>query len=993
MRGPATELPSGPSLSSPDGADLRAALRLLLDETSVDRLVASAGDVRDLLGRVATRYTLERGWARIRRRAPGAGAPPLNPRAGLTARGATLLALQVGAGWGSASLGTLAGLDPEEVGGTLTAARVRLAGPDAQPCVAGAALAGRYRDPDLRPDERAELLTHAARCRSCQQALARFAEVDAGLTAAVAAARTTMPPAPPRPARLRRAVAGPSPRLLALTGLMLVLVAGLVAGRGLLSGTRAVPLPLLAPGGPARPALPGGGLLYERSDGGLAALDTSTGARTVLAPPRGAGTFTPRQAYALSPNHALLASVSPSFDASGLAPSVTLTVSRVDGDVVYQHTWLQDAATSVSFDGWLCNASVLVTFGGATGPRLTAVDVTTRRSRVLYTGDLGTIVASPDGSRIAIATPRSPGWLGGDLEVRPVEPDGLGPATTVVTHRITGLETPVWSPDGRRLYFGLIADAGAAILGPGANSSPDQAQPSEIVLAALDPGGTVIRLSDAVPQRYDLPLTVSPDGARLLYEREVVAGTGPATRSLHAVGTDGSDDRDVLPSVTAVAGVGWLPGGRSAIALADQPYPLATGPAEQSLGPVTLPTLYLVDASGTAQPVRALPDANATSGIVQWFPAGTLPSATGAPPAVPAGGRLGAPAPVPGLGAAAVAPGSAASDDGRYVLLQDQQNHTPVVWAAPPEGPRPLDGVRVSQAAWVPGEHLAVGVLAVGPGQAPQPSRLTLLSMPPGSGPLANADLRGLDPAAVGSDPHRHYLLPRVSPDGLSVAFEVSDDRSGLVTLWLATVGARPRPVAGWQASASVPVDGVPSPLAWASNDTLVFTEPADRQAGLPQAVTLERLTLAPDGTTAVTRLRTFDARGNDSAIVAADLAVSPDGRNLAVRLRHFGPVSAAVTTTDSVEVLPAADLSQSIELARGSAGNGLAWSPGGDRLAYALDGRVTVASADGRTLATIDAGPGRSDAPCWVGPTEVWFAYQPPDPGLPVRTLMVAVH
>jgi len=988
--------PSSPSL----GADtLRTALRLLIDGASADRFVALTGDepslpaVRRLAGRVAVRYTLERWWRLAGRRpAPGADRPPLGPRSGLTARQAILLSLHVGAGWGSADLGALVNADAEGIGACLAAALSRLAESSARPCVEGAALVGRYRDRDLSVDERAELLGHAARCRSCQHALARFAELDAALTAAVEATRAGLPPAPARPSLLRRALVSPSPRALALIGLAIVAVVGIAAGRSLLTGSHAAPIPLLAtPATTPGSALPDGWLLYEQGNGALAAVDTASGARAPLAPPRDGSTFTQGQAYALSPDHALLASLSPNFDAGGLAPSVTLSVSRLDATGVYQHTWLQNAPTLVRLDGWLNATTVLVSVGVSGGTQLTAIDVVTQQTRVLFTGDVVDAVPSPDGTMVALTGGDLPILLGLTLDIRPVEPGGLGAPTATIDHRFPRVGRAVWSPDSRRLYLGLIADASVGASGPNA-PTPQFEEPQEIVLAALTPDGTLARLTEPAAHRYDLPLAVAPDAGRVFYAREDDATTSTVTTTLRASRPDGSGGSDILTNVAWVGGPGGLPDGHSLVALAGQSYPLPLDPHQQPLGPVTLPVLYLIDGGGAAHPLRALPDTFGGDTLLQWLPRAALAPAAAATSPAPVTGQVTAPAPVSGLGTAAVAPGSAASDDGRYVVLQDRVNHTPDVWASPPEETRQLSGIDDTQLSWVPSEHVAVGVMVARPGQPPQPSRLTLLSMPPGSGPLASADSLSFDPAGVGGDLQRAYALPRVSPDGLSVAFYVVDGRGAVATLWLATAGAAPHPVTGWSVQAMSSVGSIPLTAAWATNDTLVFTEPTDWQGSLPQAIAIERLSVAPSGTTTVTRLRTLPGQGSDAAVTAAQLALSADGRYLALRVHHFGTSAPGSPATDGIEVLPTADLSQSVELARGGTGDGLTWSPGGDWLAFALDGRVTVGSPDGRTLSTVDAGQGRSDSPCWVGATRLWFAYLEPG-STATQTLQVVVR
>lgn len=95
----------------------------------------------------------------------------------------------------------------------------------------------------------------------------------------------------------------------------------------------------------------------------------------------------------------------------------------------------------------------------------------------------------------------------------------------------------------------------------------------------------------------------------------------------------------------------------------------------------------------------------------------------------------------------------------------------------------------------------------------------------------------------------------------------------------------------------------------------------------------------------------------------------------LALRLRHFTQPDPNRSAYDTIVVLPATDLTQRVEVARGTPGDGLAWAPDGHWLAFGLRGRVALAARDGRGLTYLSQPEAHATYPLWVGPDEVWFA------------------
>src|SRR5690606_30019622 len=155
---------------------------------------------------------------------------------------------------------------------------------------------------------------------------------------------------------------------------------------------------------------------------------------------------------------------------------------------------------------------------------------------------------------------------------------------------------------------------------------------------------------------------------------------------------------------------------------------------------------------------------------------------------------------------------------------------------------------------------------------------------------------------------------------------------------------------------------------AWIDAGTLVYAAPEAWREGLPQRVTLYRVTLRDAEPTPLLTLR---AHGADRGVAVTDLAAAPDGAWLAYRVRHFGTGGAAA---DSLHLAPAHDVTQALEAARGEAAEGMAWSPDGRWLAAALDDRVLLLTADGRTTVPLTGPATAASYPLWVVDDEVWF-------------------
>jgi hypothetical protein len=68
-------------------------------------------------------------------------------------------------------------------------------------------------------------------------------------------------------------------------------------------------------------------------------------------------------------------------------------------------------------------------------------------------------------------------------------------------------------------------------------------------------------------------------------------------------------------------------------------------------------------------------------------------------------------------------------------------------------------------------------------------------------------------------------------------------------------------------------------------------------------------------------------------------------------------------------------DATRSIEIARGTPGDSLSWSPNGQWLVADIGQRVTLLSPDGRTIDYLTPDSQHASSPFWVDDLEVWFS------------------
>jgi TolB protein len=179
--------------------------------------------------------------------------------------------------------------------------------------------------------------------------------------------------------------------------------------------------------------------------------------------------------------------------------------------------------------------------------------------------------ASPDGRRIAFASSRAApvpagesAWL--HMHIYLMDADGNHPRQ--LTHTGTSDTAPIWSPDGKWIYFGAI----------------DVAHHRE-TLEAVTPDG---RERHTVLQGHFLPWArLSPDGSRLIY----TATEGDSPAGIFTIRTDGTDIQPLSTGLQRPWDGIYSPDGKRLVFAEWPPDP------DQSKVP-PLSRVYIADADG-----------------------------------------------------------------------------------------------------------------------------------------------------------------------------------------------------------------------------------------------------------------------------------------------------------------------------------------------------------------------------------------------------------
>ena len=895
---------------------------------------------------------------------------PLRPHWRLPAIPALTLALHLGLDLDVAALARLFHRSPDEISLSLQQARLAVDPSYNAACPEFAAAVGRYRDPSPDRLGRLKFMQHLEGCERCQLALSRARETDQQLLAATdhaeqGLAGTDDVPRSSRSIWLAPALFGGMVALLAIV----VVLAGVTASRRILAGQSA-PVPLVAADQPA-PRFTG--WLLERSQAnGVDAINVATGQQRALIPSLPAS----GSVVYVSANDLRIA-----VAITGGPPETPgLRIYRMDGTLMHQ--WpLEDSDHSGNPLGWLDPSHFLLTQdphrAAGESPahfrnrlpsieQLVSLNVNTGARQVLLTGQVFDAHVSPNGHLLAVDFLAASGH--GGLEIRPVTANELGDPVATFNGRF--FPPAVWTPDSQKIVFFAPTTSDPNVAGS-IDSMTVMGKVTELrKLPAYVEFPTNVGPSPTIsePVNYYV-LTVSPDGQQVVYGEEgsqavaypavywVMPLNGGAPRKLESSSEHGT--------FTAVAEPEWSPDGDSLALTAEQPYFLSH--PQQGSSQTSISSVITLAFSANGDPQGALLNEFSGSSPLAWLPEGALPAkaVTEAPPA----GTFQT------QGAAqdiSVTPQltetSRLSPDGSEALIYDKTYDFSL--AAPLNGGQAVIAGAPIDPSWLPDGSAAIGVQHH-TNNGRTISRITIYGQGVNGG-IAGAGMLPLDfdPAQLGDSSTAAYREPMLAPNGLRYSFFVVD--GPVVSLWIGGFRQQPDVVTRWTLPNGAKVDP-PLIAAWVDNDTLIFAEPAEWADGLPQHVTLERVALSGSGALTVAPLIGWHARGNEQGIVLQELRVSPGDSQIALRLRHYSGANLTKDRFDSLVVAESSDLTQSVELVRGSSGDGMSWSPDGTELAAVIKGGLQVMSSDGSRVQTVDTGSGVVTCPLWVRPNEIW--------------------
>ena len=988
-----SEPQSGTSI---DQARLRATLRLCFPPEQADalaeRLLPDEFDpalaLTPVLRLARLRFGTDRWLALVR---PRRSTPPLHPRPGFSSVAALGLALHLGLDLDMATLAHLFHKPAGEIAVELCRARQELDPEHLSPCSDFASQIGRYRDPVSDRLMRLELLQHLESCARCQMALEHLKETDASLLNFIDQAERTLEPVPcVRPARQRLLWLGPAFLWGALAILLvLLLTAGLVGSRRLLAGS-STPVPLTAPDAPA-PRFDGW-LLETTQSGQVDAFNVGSGTRRTLvsAVPNGIPTSSnpdTNVTVMLSPDHNRILQV---ISTGAKSNSLELSYFGMNGSLLNQLTLMNEGTTSNVLD-WQDDDHLLISeipvrnqneSNQAYGTRLKSdgqlivFDMRTGIRRMIVSGSFTSARISPDGKYLALLSDVA--TVQPTLDIRPF--NGTSAGEPIATAPI-GSILPVgpsffWTHDGQRLIFA---------------TSRSTTQTTEFQSMTLD--GDVSTFYALRNAGFTSLFGLTPDGQHLVY----VASEGQIGGSSLAylqVGIDGGEPTELNA------------GGSSAkLAASDlfrRPIALVTSPDSDVMAlPVQLPfslppnpqggssfsssVVLAFDSDGTQ--IGALLDQFSDLSVIGWLPPDAI-----APPASNAASNPGEfhelSNSVQGMDQASqLTADSRVSPDGGSVLIYDpiySMSMSAALNDGPPGSPARKPFLETAgppiDASWMPDGSGAIGVQNSSTDHDKK-SRIALYEGQT-SDPIFTPTMIPFDPAGLGENTSAAYHAPLMAPNGLRYSFFVSDEKS--VALWIGGRDQPPKVVTSWNLPEDVKVD-MPTIAAWIDTDTLIFTQPDEWSGGLPQHLSLQRVTLGADGSSRIETLTSWHARGNESGIVLQELRLSPDLSQIAVRLRHFTGSNPNTDRFDSIVVAGSGDLTQSLELARGQSGDGMSWSPDRSALVAVVQGGIKILSPTGAQAQLVEThDSGQAAYPIWVLPNQIW--YEEMDGGQPAH-------
>lgn len=967
---------------------LRASLRLLLPAAVAGRLTQDVmrradDDPYDALRSLSAAVSREFLAARIRARLPARRVSPsrglpLGFDRDLSPRAALVLALHLGLDLDGETLADVCETTPEEIGDDLDRARRAGAAVDGEPvsvppsCARYASVRGRYRDSSLEADDRVLLLTHLQSCDACRVLVEQAEATDSCLLSLVSAWEA----APPAAATPRVGVSGPlliaSSVGVGIVALLVMIVVGNLLERG------HEPAPLLAsqPDGFTPDPAPdlSGWLLQRSQEGYLEALNLATGETRGL----DSTDFSPSPPVYLVGDRYIA-----TWRPSDGRREDTLSISPIGGQVMRQMSW--DRVSTYWYpSGWLDATTLLIARspGGlrddsvdeffarlARESRLVAVNVETGEEWDVMTGNVAAAYPSPDGSMVAVVSPYDRRWPGNTIELRPIVNGIAGDPVVTIEHRLRA--DGVWSGDSQRFFAAMVADETVSLRVDGDGTY------EQVDLVAIERGGETRTLSSARAPAAIRAMAASPEGRALVYLVEDDPATSGSTSTWRSVRMDLlSGELLVLAEGTGrplVYPPAWSPDGTHMVMPVARTFPLEDDDDVRSLDLVATALMAFDQRATQAEPWRVLYGAGRQ--LYRWMPEQVL-ATTPPEPVAEIDGEFSSPELVGQIPASQrLTSDSTVTSDGRYVVLDDTVNSSPVIVKVVAQSKRLLS-YHARDISWFNSNQMAIGVA---PTQFQGETTRLVLYAPDISITSAYLDYRRYDPANLGDDTNRSYALPLVSRDGSRVSFFVVDRQSGGAELWLDTGFGPADVVHSW----TVPPDALVNPpivALWADSRTLLIGQPDEWEDGLPRVVTLARVRVSDDGEVEVERLVEFDARGSERGLLLTELEISPDGASVAYRLRHYSERSSSSGRRDSLHIASTGDLSRAVEIARGTPGEGLTWAPDSRWLFAGIRDRIAALSADGRDLVYLTPEDADAAWPLWTSANELWFALESPD-------------
>ncbi|MGH9175867.1 MAG: hypothetical protein ACRD1H_15995, partial [Vicinamibacterales bacterium] len=277
----------------------------------------------------------------------------------------------------------------------------------------------------------------------------------------------------------------------------------------------------------------------------------------------------------------------------------------------------------------------------------------------------------------------------------------------------------------------------------------------------------------------------------------------------------------------------WSPDGATMLLPVTRAFPLATDNRRDWTTNQTATDLLVFDSSWRpGMTPRVI--YNSGRDLHGWLPVGALDSAQSL--ATTGSDQRGLETSVDNV---TITPGSEAGRSGDYLIAGERGSDLPVIWGVEEDIQRRL-AHDATDLSWFNHGRTVIGVSS--DPIDPFASRIVLYSASI-SNAAAYLDHRQFDPSGLGTDRHRRYALPRVSPSGTLVSFYVVDSAKGRVTLWVDGVGREPSVVTDW----SLPAERVVEPpllASWVSDDTALFVQPDAWQDGMPTEAKLHRLTV-----------------------------------------------------------------------------------------------------------------------------------------------------